>query len=493
MPNTHAPQIQPNPRSPRSPFGPGIPAKPVRRKIDRLTIGLLAAFLIVGGATAVLAFTLVRNVVAQWSSTGGIPGINVKTDGNGQVVPQGTLPVGPLQSDSGPTPQPWDGKSRINVLVMGLDYRDWEANGANEPSRTDSMWLFTIDPVTKTAGMLSIPRDTWVFVPGFDYYKINTAYFLGEANKLPGGGPGLAIKTVENFLGVPINYYAQIDFTAFVDFIDAIDGILVNVPEEIKVDPIGPGNTVILQPGEQRLYGAVALGYARNRYTDGNDFDRSKRQAQVIMGIRNRALKPSFLPILISRASELYQKLSAGVHTNMTLQQAIQLAWLAQQIKPENITTEYIGPNELIDSTSPDGLSIEIPIPDKIAQLRDKVFTTSGQLGPAGTAGADNQSLAKAENARITVENGTAVEGLATKTTQYLADQGLNVVQTTNADQLYGETTIIDYSGKPYTVRYLAELMKVNPNRILNRYDPNAQMDVVVIAGNDWAANNPMQ
>ncbi len=467
--------------------------QPIRKKkFDRLTFGLLIAFIVVGGATAALSFFIVRDVIAHWAVTSGIPGLTVDNNGS-QALPEGTLPVGALQAETGPTPMPWDGKSRINILVMGLDFRDWEANGPDEPSRTDSMWLFTIDPSTKTAGMLSIPRDTWVYVPGFDYYKINTAYFLGQANNLPGGGPGLAMETVEDFLGVPINFYVQIDFNAFVDFIDAIDGIQVDVPAEIKVDPVGPGNTVVLQPGLQRLYGAVALGYARNRYTDGNDFDRSKRQAQVIMGVRNRALKPNILPLLVAKAPELYQKLSAGIHTNLNLQQVIQLAWLAQQVNPKNITQEFIGPNELISSSSPDGLSIEVPIPDKIAELRDKVFTSSSTLGPASTAVSGNaQDLAKAENARITVQNGTATEGLATKTGEYLKAQGLNVVETGNADQAYGETTIIDYSGKPYTLKYLVELMKVSENRVLNQYDPNAQTDVVVIAGNDWAANNTM-
>ncbi|MCL4562716.1 MAG: LCP family protein [Chloroflexi bacterium] len=459
---------------------------------NRLTLTLAVAFTVVGIATAVLAFIVVRNAVASWSMTGGLPGLNIKSN-DGTTNAQGTpnIPsIGPLQPVGGPTPQPWDGKSRVNVLLMGLDYRDWLNN---DIPRTDSMWLLTIDPVSMTAGMLSIPRDTWVAIPGFDYYKINTAYFLGEANHLPGGGPALAIKTVEDFLGVPINFYAQIDFQAFVDFIDAIDGVLINVPEEIKVDPLGPGNTVILQPGEQRLYGAVALGYARNRYTEGNDFDRSERQAQVILAVRNRVLKVNILPLLIAKAPELYQKLSAGIHTNLNLDQAIQLAWLAQKIPPEKITKEVIGPNEVINGTSPDGLSIEIPIPDRSACWSIKVFTSGGSLGPAATvAGSDPQSLAKAENARISVQNGTSTDGIATRTSDYLKSLGLNVLEPSNADQLYSETTIIDYTGKPYTVAYLVKEMHINPNRVLNRYDPNAQLDVAVIAGQDWVANNPM-
>ena len=129
---------------------------------------------------------------------------------------------------------------------MGLDYRDWEGEG---PSRTDTMMLLTLDPVSRTAGMLSIPRDLWVNVPGYDYGKINTAYYLGELYNLPGGGPGLAEQTVNELLGVDINYYAQIDFSAFENFIDQIGGIDVEVPYELTVDPIGPGNTVTLPAG----------------------------------------------------------------------------------------------------------------------------------------------------------------------------------------------------------------------------------------------------
>ncbi|MDD5368287.1 MAG: LCP family protein [Anaerolineaceae bacterium] len=456
---------------------------------DRLTIGLLIAFTILGVATAIVAFVLVRNAVASWTMTN-LPGLQVNNDP--QKNPSGgALPSGPLQAPAGPTPQPWDGASRVTVLVMGLDYRDWEAG---DVPRSDSMWLFTIDPVSKTAGMMSIPRDTWVNIPGgYGYAKINQAYFFGEVDKLPGGGPALAMRTVEDFLGVPVNYYAQIDFNAFVKFIDKLDGIYIDVPEEIKVDPLGPGNTVILQPGRQKVWGAVALGYARNRYAGLGDFDRSKRQLQVIMGIRERVMQPQYLPILIGNAVGVYNLIADGVHTNLTLQQAIQLAWLAQQVGTNNIRQAVIGPNEVIDSTSPDGLSIEIPIPERIRLLRDTVFTTGGPVGPgAVNATGDQSALAKAENAKIAVQNGTATAGLAGRTGDYLKSLGLNITDTSNADKVYGESTVIDYTGKPYTVAYLVNVMHIGANRILNSYDPNAPADVVVIAGNDWANKNEM-
>jgi hypothetical protein len=107
-------------------------------------------------------------------------------------------------------PPAWDGASRINILIIGLDYRDWIA-GEGAP-RSDTMIVLTVDPLAKTAGILSIPRDLWVNIPGFGYSRINTAYSSGEGAKLPGGGPELARKTVEQLLGVPIQYYAQVDF-----------------------------------------------------------------------------------------------------------------------------------------------------------------------------------------------------------------------------------------------------------------------------------------
>ena len=169
------------------------------------------------------------------------------------------------------------------------------------------MILLTLDPVTRTAGILSIPRDLWVAIPGFKHGKINTAYYLGDAHKLPGGGPGLAVKTVEEFLGVPINFYAQVDFGVFVRFIDEIGGVKIDVPEEITVDLLGSGSSTkkTLQPGVQVLPGEWALAYARARYTEGGDFDRAQRQQQVIMAIRDRIISFDMLPILISKADVL--------------------------------------------------------------------------------------------------------------------------------------------------------------------------------------------
>ena len=227
----------------------------------------LIAFFIAATITAYLTFIVVRDTVKSWSATtlGGTGPMLANPTGTPNAL--GTpAPVNvPLQNSSGPTPQPWDGASRVNILVMGYDFGDWSEE-RKCPCRTDSMILLTIDPLTKSAGILNIPRDLWVNIPGFDYGKINTAYFLGDAYQLPGGGPGLAMETVSQFLGVPVTYYATIDFSAFETFIDEIGGVEVDVPAEIKVSRVGSHNSqVVLQPGLQTLDGRTALAYARAR------------------------------------------------------------------------------------------------------------------------------------------------------------------------------------------------------------------------------------
>lgn len=452
---------------------------------------MLVAFLVAAGLTAYLTYITVQDIVVSWELTN-LPGIAITQptstpDASGVI----TDPASPLQPVGGPTPEPWDGASRVTILVLGLDYRDWSSGEG--PPRTDTMILLTLDPLARTAGMLSVPRDLWVNIPGgFNYSKINTAYQLGEAYKLPGGGPGLAMDTVEELLGVPIDFYAQIDFSAFVRLVDEIGGVKLNVAEKIVVDPLGDNNTKTLKPGVQTLPGDLALAYARARKTEGADFDRAQRQQQVILAIRDRILSFDMLPTLVSKAPVLYQELSAGVHTNLSLEQAIQLAWLGLQIPDENIKRGVISPPEQVSlRKSPDGLEILKPIADKIRELRDEIFTDTGSVSPAAT-NLSAVELISAEAGKITVLNGTMTAGLAARTTEFLKSKDVNVTVTGNADELYPYTTIFDYTGKPYTVKYLVEMISISHNRIYSRYDPSSQVDVLIVLGADWAASNPM-
>jgi LCP family protein required for cell wall assembly len=458
-----------------------------------LKIALLVAFIIAAGLTAYLTFVYVRDFVTSWQMTS-LPGITIQDtpatpDASTGIIQDDTTP---LQPSGGPEPEPWDGAKRVTVLVMGLDYRDW-AQGEGAP-RTDTMILFTIDPLTHTAGMLSIPRDLWVNIPGgYNYDRINTAYRLGELYQHPnGGGPGLAMETVEELLGVPVDYYAQVDFSAFERFIDEIGGVKIDVPEPITVDPLGDNNTKRLKPGVQTMPGWLALAYARARNSEGGDFDRAQRQQQVVMAIRDRIISFEMLPTLIAKSGKLYQDLSSGIRTNMTLQDIIKLAWLAVQIPEENIKRGIISPPEQVTLVkSPNGDDVLKPITEKIRLLRDEIFTESGPASPA-VANMTPEERVRAENARVAVLNGTYTPGIASQTSDYLKSLGVNVTVADNAQQATTFTEITFYTGKPYTVQYLVDLMQINPLRIHHRYDPAHPVDIEITLGDDWVANNPM-
>jgi polyisoprenyl-teichoic acid--peptidoglycan teichoic acid transferase len=456
---------------------------------NRLVWGMLAAFMVAVLITAYLTFIFVRSIF----SSGEKPSLEVSA-----AAPPPGAPSAPIDSRdlnkplqaSGPAGQAWDSDSRITILLLGLDHRDWTYDEG--PSRTDSMIVVTVEPGSRSVGILSIPRDLWVNIPGYGHGKINTAYFLGEAYNEPGGGAGLAMQTVEEFLGVPVNFYAQIDFTAFERFIDEIGGIEVEVAEAMTIDPLGPNNEVSLDEGLHLLDGPQALAYARARNTIGNDFDRAVRQHQVILAVRDRILSREMLTTLIQKSPVLYYQLASGIHTNLTLDQVISLAWVSHQIPEENIKRGAIGLDHAEADFSYDGMYILRPLTTEVRLLRDEIFTASGPVAPAATPTGAPEGTWETEQARVAVFNGTVTAGLAAETTTYLASLGINVIQTGNAQEPYELTTIVDYTGKINTRNYLVDLIEIQSTQIFSSYDPNSPVDIAVYLGKDWAANNPL-
>jgi hypothetical protein len=195
-----------------------------------------------------------------------------------------------------------------------------------------------------------------------------------------------------------------------------------------------------------------------------------------------------------ARIPGLYSELTAGIHTNLSLDDALKLGWLALDIDISTIQRAAIAPPNAVSMatiSSPEGAQeVLIPVPDQIRLIRDQVFASSSMASP-GLASGDVRANMQSEAASIVVSNGTYVEGLAAETQAYLQSQGANVVGTQNSEYTTF-TKIIDYTGKPYTDRYLVDLMNITPYSISLQYDPNSQVDVLVILGDDWAGNNPM-
>jgi len=464
-------------------------------------------------ALGIGAFAFVRGFVSCWTITalpglapsncgtvsGGLDELTINDEGTPVPSVQDLPAPPPISIPASDLPPAWDGASRINILLVGLDYRDWVA-GEGAP-RSDTMIVLTIDPLSKTAGMMNIPRDMWVNIPGFGYSRINTAYSSGEGSGLPGGGPELARKTVEQFLGVPIHYVAQVNFNAFVEFIDLIGGIDIDNNEDLRIDPVGGGKDKIKITccGMRHLNGERALAYARyrkesSRNEKDGDIARAERQQKVILAIRDKVLDPQNFAKLLGEAPEFYEKFSAEIRTNMPFETAIQLGVLAKDIPVESIRHGVIDYSMVtFDDVVLGGqpASIMKPLPDKIRELRDQIFTAGGALSPLAAQN-DLAALMREDAARVRVLNGSFSAGLEANTGNYLLSQGVSVTEVGPTDAT-NATIIVLYAPKLYTLKYLQAVFGISDSgQIVFRPDPTSSVDVEVRLGGDWANSNTM-
>ncbi len=420
----------------------------------------------------------------------------------------------PLQRRSGPRGQDWDGKSTINVLIMGIDDRLYDPVGG--PPRTDTLILATMNPETKTAGLLSLPRDLWVEIPGQGEGKINQAYFFGESQGVSGGGAGLAIETVERFLDVDIPFYVQINFHTFIQLIDEIGGVKIDVPEKIMVD-LRKGNVKTLEPGVQTLPGDITLAYVRVRNTPGGDFARAQRQQQVLLGIFERLTDFNLMPQLINNAPSLYKTVSGGVNTNLTLAQIAKLAQFTYTLPRENIQHLTIGQDHVVAGFSYNGMYILSPIPEQIEYLKDELFNAQPLVSnptprPASTATSNVTATATEEpslveeifteddktethpttappeeGASVGILNGSGEEGLAGRTAEFLKAHGVRVIEIGTASDIYETSTFKDYSGNSELISEISSILGLPEYKLYSSYDPDTNVDLLLTLGKDWA------
>lgn len=441
-----------------------------------LTGSLVVLFLVISALAGVFVFDRVRQYIAASDSpppfTSGSPG-----DDRSTPTPDLTSPG-----------YVWEGKERINILVMGIDQRPGEEGAF----RTDTMMVLTLDPVTKTGGMLSIPRDLWVPIPGYGVAKINTAHVLGQLRDHPGGGPALAVETVEANLGIPIHHYVRVDFNAFVDLVDRLGGIDITVEKEID-DPRYPSHNpadpygydpLHIEAGQQHFDGELALKYARTRHSPGGDFDRAERQQKVLRAVFEKVTRLDMLPTLLAQAPQMWRTLQDSLDTDLALDQIIALARLASEVDPDAIESGVIDERYTLFHETEDGQEVLILLRDKMRDLRNDIFTTEESI----EATEENPgSELEAEAATIEVLNGTLITGLAADVTKRLHDEDLDVTHTGNADrQDIQESLVVAHTDKPHTVQFIAKTLSLPQSAVVQGSDPAADYDISVILGADY-------
>jgi LCP family protein required for cell wall assembly len=391
----------------------------------------------------------------------------------------GGSPPSRAASQAAPT---WDQRGRVNILLMGVDLRP----GEKGPTNTDSMIIVTIDPETHAVGMLSIPRDLWVPIPGSGENRINTAYWSGVRRAYPGGGPALVKKTILLNFGIPIHYYALINFVGFRKLVDVLGGLNIDVPQTIS-DPTFPNDTYGFKPlfipkGMQHMNGQQALDYARTRHLD-SDFGRMKRQQQVLMAIKDQALRVDVVP----RIPALWAAKDNLAQTDLGLSEVFALVQLSREIKADNITTGVIGDAETQDWTTSSGAMVLLPNPARIQKVIEKVFRTPPSAAAAALQPGEQFKKLAAEAARIEVANGTRSEGIAGRVAEWLKTQGFSVTLVDSADRDdYAQTVVIDGADKSFTRMLALNQMHLPADHWHKGATGKANVDLRIIVGQDF-------
>jgi LCP family protein required for cell wall assembly len=373
----------------------------------------------------------------------------------------------------------------INVLLLGTDQRPDEGEIAN----TDTMILLTFDPNNQTAGMLSLPRDLWVPIPGFGYEtKINTAYAIGASESYPGGGAQLAKDTVSSFIGQPVQYYARINFRGFVELVDMIGGVDVVVENTIYDDkyPTDDYQTQVfyLEAGTQHLDGETALKYVRTRNVD-DDYGRAGRQQQVIRAVVDKVLRADMLPTLLTNLPNLLYTMRSSIETDVPMSLQLELANYLRGNSVREVR-QLVLDNQYGTETYADN-GAWILLPDR-ARVRTALATFF--------APPTNPELVAAANpdwVRIEVLNGTGEPGVAAATRDLLVSQGWQVVSIGDADRSdYGRTIIINYGVPDDLVQKVGTDLELEPSlSSLHGLNASAPVDVRIVVGRDFLSHLP--
>jgi len=209
----------------------------------------------------------------------------------------------------------WEGKERVNILLLGGDVRDADKNGI---ARSDSMIVASIDPVTKKANLFSILRDTWTKIEGYGEGRINTAITLG--------GAPLAMKTIGDLLDLEIQYYVYTDFEGFKALVDSIGGIHFDVEKDMKYSDKADGHRydINLKKGYQLLDGDKALQYVRFRHDALSDFTRTERQRNFLLAVA-KEMQSTWN---IIRMKTILESVSPYIDTNMNVNDMLKLSQL---------------------------------------------------------------------------------------------------------------------------------------------------------------------
>ncbi len=478
------------------------PARLIRNPLS--IAGLLAVILVMSGVHIVVAR---YDALALDALTGGCIFVGDETpdcpDPDASPSPDATeSEPGTAEPTQSPTPEPtaigtdvpevsippWDGKERLNILLIGADV---QGGGHN----TDTLITVSIDPVTKQVAMFSLPRDmTNVPVPagparrlwGSVYGQKINSFFVNNRNRSDvwSGTKRTrgynALKSIMGELyGLDIKYFVEVDFAGFKSVVDSIGGVTVNVQVPVVDDNYpasdGKDRRLYIPSGLQHMTGAEALRYARSRHTT-SDFDRAARQQRLLLSMREQADPQDLIP----RLPELVKALKSAVKTDIPISQLDELLGLASQVDTSNISSYVFQPPLYGSETSP-GAAVYKMFPN-VSRIRSAV-KGAFKADPADEA--QRERLAE-EAATLWVVSALNDRTRGPELATYLDQKGIaaSAPRARDPGPVPAATKIVVYNGAEAelgdTIEYLEKRFKV---KVETAVDPAIRADVILTIG----------
>jgi LCP family protein required for cell wall assembly len=367
-----------------------------------------------------------------------------------------------------------NGQETVNFLLIGSDRRPGGS------FRTDTMVIAILRPNDGQVSLISIPRDLWVSIPGWENQRINTAYQHGVSVDYPDGGPGLLKDTILHNLGIRIDHTAMVEFDGFRQIVDTLGGVDVPVScaytDWRLIDPsFNPENEnnwhlYTTGPGLVHMDGDLALWYARSRQRS-SDFDRGRRQQEVLRALFTQALQAGTL----SRIPELYNNLKETVVTDLGLVDLLQLSLYAPKMTNADIRSYYIRPPYVSSWITEGGAYVLLPNEGTLQEMLTEALSPSTQI-------VEKQSIV------IDVMNGTSIEGYETLAATRLNYAGYetNVIPSDRQDYAY--SVLIDKTAAQDSTQTtpILDVMGMLPGSVISSPDPNSKAHYLLVIGYDY-------
>ncbi|MGE5462507.1 MAG: LCP family protein [Syntrophothermus sp.] len=367
-----------------------------------------------------------------------------------------------------------NGQETVNFLLIGSDKRPGGS------FRTDTMVIAILRPNEGQVSLISIPRDLWVFIPGWENQRINTAYQHGISVGYPGGGPGLLKDTIQYNLGIRIDHTAMVEFDGFRKIVDTLGGVDVPVScpytdWRLIAPDLNPENEnnwhlYTQETGLIHMDGDLALWYARSRQKS-NDFDRGRRQQEVLRALFDQALHTGTL----SRLPDLYNDLKDTVDTDLGLGDLLRLSLYAPKMTSANIRSYYIRPQYVSSWITPGGAYVLLPNEELLPQLLTQAMSPS-------TVTAQHEAIV------VDVMNGTSIPGYANLAATRLNYAGFetNIIPSDRQDYAY--SVLIDKTAAqdPNASNPILTVMGMQSSSVIASPDPNSKAHYLLIVGYDY-------